>query len=327
MSDNYLSIVLCTYNGDSFLRDQLESIKNQTRQPDELIVCDDCSIDRTLDILFRFQREISYPVRIYNNEVSLGISKNYEKAISLCNGEIIALCDQDDIWSIDKLKILEEKLEQNKGSGYVFSNADLVDQELKPSKTTQWEQLSFNIRRQKKFMNKNQVKVLLKENIVTGATMAFRSQLMDLILPIPDIWIHDGWIALLGSGSNSRGVFVEDSLIKYRQHYSQAIGSKNRSLLHLIQVTLKTRAEAYELDIQKIKMILERLEEKNQLDDETKHLLEMKIAHLNTRSTIHKNPLRSCGGSYIQEIISGRYFIFSYGLKSILKDFLFIWFA
>ena len=95
------SVALCTYDGARYLTDQLDSFISQVRRPDELIICDDASTDESLDIIMSFAMHAPFPVRIYRNEHNLGFIKNFEKAIQLCDGDIIALADQDDVWYPD----------------------------------------------------------------------------------------------------------------------------------------------------------------------------------------------------------------------------------
>ena len=93
-----LSIALATYNGAVYLKEQLESIAAQTRTPDELVISDDQSTDDTLRVIEEFAATAGFPVRLSVNEANLGIAKNFEKAISLCRGDLIFLSDQDDVW-------------------------------------------------------------------------------------------------------------------------------------------------------------------------------------------------------------------------------------
>ena len=92
------SIALATYNGERYLQEQLNSFLHQTRLPDEIIACDDCSTDRTMDILESFAISALFAVYIYRNAINLGYTKNFERAISLCSGDVIFLSDQDDVW-------------------------------------------------------------------------------------------------------------------------------------------------------------------------------------------------------------------------------------
>ena len=102
-----ISIAMTTYNGEKYLREQLDSILNQTYKDFELIICDDCSTDSTVQIIKSY---IDPRIKLFINEKNLGFKKNFEKAIKLCTGEYIALSDQDDIWELDHLKILYDKI-------------------------------------------------------------------------------------------------------------------------------------------------------------------------------------------------------------------------
>ena len=102
-----LSVALCTYNGARFIIAQLESIAAQSRLPDELIICDDHSRDGTLDLVRRFAVSASFSVCVHANPKNLGSTRNFEQAVEMCKGDIIVLCDQDDVWRPDKLVRIE----------------------------------------------------------------------------------------------------------------------------------------------------------------------------------------------------------------------------
>ena len=113
---------MCTYNGAEFLQAQLESILAQTRPPDEIVVCDDGSTDDTEAVLKRFSGLV-----LHLNKQNLGSVKNFEQAIGLCTGDIIALSDQDDVWREDKLHSIEQAFRKTPTAGLVFSDAEIVD--------------------------------------------------------------------------------------------------------------------------------------------------------------------------------------------------------
>ncbi len=123
-----ISVAMCTFNGARFLRAQLESIARQRRPPDELVICDDGSSDGSVEILREFAAGASFSIRIFCNEKNLGSTQNFEKAIQLCKGDLIALCDQDDIWLPEKLSRLLQIFEQDSSLGGVFSDADLINE-------------------------------------------------------------------------------------------------------------------------------------------------------------------------------------------------------
>ena len=122
-----ISVAMCTYNGEQYLREQLDSIAKQTRLPDELVVSDDGSIDKTLKLIEEFASSSPFPVRISVNDKNLGTTRNFEKAIWSCEGEVIALCDQDDIWHVKKLELVEALMASAASVGLVISDAELVD--------------------------------------------------------------------------------------------------------------------------------------------------------------------------------------------------------
>src|SRR5258708_3925751 len=105
MTAELVSIALCTYNGEAYLKEQLDSLIDQTYPNCEIIIVDDCSKDGTVDILKQYANEYTQ-IKLYINTENLGYTKNFEKAIVLCNGEYIALCDQDDIWDKNKISIM-----------------------------------------------------------------------------------------------------------------------------------------------------------------------------------------------------------------------------
>src|SRR4029077_8380451 len=117
MNKPRLSIAMCTYNGARFLPEQLESIAAQTRLPDELVVCDDGSADESAEIVRNFGKNAPFPVRLELNEKNLGATKNFEKAIGLCQGDLISLADQDDVWKPQKLSKLWLVFQENPGAG------------------------------------------------------------------------------------------------------------------------------------------------------------------------------------------------------------------
>ena len=218
-----ISIAMCTYNGGRFLPEQLASIAAQQRLPDEMVVCDDGSTDTTLEILEKFSRTVPFTVRIVRNPVNLGSTKNFEQAISLCTGDLIALCDQDDVWLPEKLAIQAEFFEHDPEVGGFFSNAYLIDENSNHLDKTLWQGVSFRPVDRLRWRTDHIDTVLLRKNVVTGATLMIRAETRPAIKPIPAGWVHDGWIAWM-LAIHSVLIFQEEKLIKYRLHASQQIG-------------------------------------------------------------------------------------------------------
>jgi glycosyltransferase involved in cell wall biosynthesis len=230
MNNPGLSIALCTWNGEAHLGAQLDSIAAQTRPPDELIACDDASTDGTLRVLEAFAARSPFPVRIHANAKNAGTARNFEQAISLCAGDVVALADQDDVWMPRKLERIEEAFSRRPSAGLVFSDAELVDGRLQPLGVTLWERVEFTPRRRAQLDAGNAWRVLLTRNVVTGATMAFRKSYLSRLVPFPPSWVHDAWIAFVVSlyADLER---IDEPLIRYRQHAGQQIGARERASL------------------------------------------------------------------------------------------------
>jgi len=123
---------MATYNGAQYIQEQLQSLIDQWRQPDELVVCDDGSQDNTVSILESFAKSAPFPVRIYRNEKNLGYTANFFKAARLCGGDWVALCDQDDVWLCNKLSAAESAIIEHPNLVMVLQNSELCDGNLNP---------------------------------------------------------------------------------------------------------------------------------------------------------------------------------------------------
>ncbi len=154
----------------------------------------------------------------------LGVVRNFTRAITACTGEIIALADQDDIWRLEKLEKLAGAMSATRTLA-AFSDAVVVDANLRRLGYTMWQQTAFSSSRQRLMREDRAWEVLFKDPVVTGATLLFRRELVPLVLPIPDGWVHDAWIAQIAA-SQGRLVPVEEPLVLYRQHGGNVIGGR-----------------------------------------------------------------------------------------------------
>lgn len=315
-----ISVAMCTYNGGKYLQEQLYSIIKQTKLPDEIVICDDGSTDSTLQILNEFKKNTTFQVRIYHNEKRLGPTKNFEKAINLCKGDIIVLSDQDDIWLPHKIEKLKNIFISNHDVAFVFSDAIVVDEKLFPLGYTMWKSILFTTYQRRLFRNGYQVEVLLKHNVVTGATLAFRAKILNWILPISDKWVHDAWIVLLLSALGIKGDFVEEPLIKYRQHHQQSIGGRKLNLREQFQQACNTGSESYNVIANRFECINKRLISINKLTKRTEKLFEAKIEHLKVRQRVYRYKKWKCYHLICREFLNGHYHRFSNGWKSVIKD-------
>ncbi len=227
-----VSIAMATYNGARYLQEQLDSFVTQTRPPDELVVCDDCSSDATIDILESFRRGAPFDVRITRNSTRFGYSENFGRAISRCDGDIIFLSDQDDVWLSGKIDTVCHVFEENPGLLVVVNDAELTDKDLNRNGLTVAGQI-LAVGRSVSDFN-------------FGCCISFRSKMKPLIIPSPLAnGGHDGWINTIGVMLNSR-IFVANVLQYYRRHDTNAsntvVNSSTSKLSHwhLLKEKLKT---------------------------------------------------------------------------------------
>ena len=322
-----MSVAMCTYNGADFLPAQLASIAEQTRVPDELIVCDDASTDRTRALLESFASTASFPVSLHFSEQNTGSVKNFERAIGLCTGDVIALSDQDDVWRKDKLELIEQAFQRNAATGMVFSDAEIVDENLNPLQRRIWEAVGFDAHKQKLLRTGRSLDVLINGWTVTGATMAFRSAYVKLALPVPTniAMIHDGWIALT-IAAVTEVAFIEQPLIKYRQHERQQIGVPKPANappergLQALETALRRRYSANDLP-QILAVLEERLQaQRNNFDcGRALAFVSDYSLHLDVRANLPRKRLNRVP-RILRELLTWRYHEYANGFKSAAKD-------
>jgi glycosyltransferase involved in cell wall biosynthesis len=316
---------MCTYNGEAHLGAQLESIAAQTRPPDELVVCDDRSTDATAEVVRRFAAAAAFPVRFEVNEENLGSTRNFERAVSLCGGDLIALCDQDDVWLPEKLELMREAFERSPGAGLVFSDAEVVDECLRPLGRGLWESVGFDAATRRLVSGGRPLDVLLSGWTVTGATMAFRAAFRPLDIPRNVGMIHDGWIALVVAAVS--GVeLIERPLIKYRQHPRQQVGAPVKRAEAAAEGGIRAalaRGNEYGELILKGELVRERLVARRGQFDSGAALarLDSRLTHLRARAGLPRGRLARLP-RVARELLARRYHLYSNGFYSALKDLL-----
>jgi glycosyltransferase involved in cell wall biosynthesis len=312
---------MCTFNGQRFLGEQLESIAAQTRPPDELVVCDDASSDGSEQIIRDFARRVTFPVRTALNKRSLGSTKNFEKAISLCTGELVVLADQDDIWYPHKLTRIEGKFRRSPDALAVFSDADLIDEHSTPLGMRLWDSVDFNRREQRAFNRGRALDVLVKHPVVTGAAMAFRMDLVPLMTPIAQGYVHDHWISLLLA---ARGEIrpIAEPLMQYRRHSAQQLGPGPLDFRTRLAQSVLVGADSYHNQMKLWDELHRALSDRRKNlpnADYAMNLINGKIAHLRHRMRLPPTRIARIP-SILWQGISGNYWRYAMGWKSIAKD-------
>ncbi|MDQ8004973.1 MAG: glycosyltransferase [Pedobacter sp.] len=207
-----ISVALCTYNAGEYLEKQLLSIFAQTYKNIEIVVVDDRSNDGTYEYLIKLQEQ-NKQLKVFRNEFNLGFNKNFEKAISLCTGDFIAISDQDDIWIPEKLSVLSDNIGNN---WLAFSNSDLIDKNDQPLGKTLLN-IDFNI-------SERTFKSIILNNYVTGHTTLFSKNFVKYFSPIPAVGYYDWWMGFIAH-YHDKITYVNRCLTLYRVHHKSVIGS------------------------------------------------------------------------------------------------------
>lgn len=308
---------MATRDGARFLERQLASLAAQTRPPDELVVSDDASTDATAAIVNTFAARAPFPVRFSRNPAPLGVVGNFERAIEMTTGDVVALCDQDDLWFPDKLKMLEMLFIEDVARIFIFTDANLIDENDALIRSRLWSATMTDTQRNR--IGTDPWGVLLRRNVVTGATVAFRATLKVAALPIPkkiDL-LHDGWLALVAAGMG-RVHACPDALVNYRIHPGQHTGLGK----DVPPPPQSGRAEAFARSVNRLKSLKIRLLEKGMSPADPKIAeIEAFLTHQTARGGLPASRLARIP-AVLRELAAGRYRRFANGWRSAGKDLL-----
>ena len=221
MTRKSISVAMAVYNGEKYLKAQIDSILPQLNESDEIIISYDQSNDHTLEVLNEYKNDKR--IKIFNGPC-LGVVKNFENAVKNCNNEIIFLCDQDDIWLPNKVDYVLDAFEQT-NADVVLHNAKVVDSNL-------------NVISESFFYKRNCQTGVLKnilKNSYIGCCMSFKSSLKEYILPFPkNIPMHDQWIGIIGE-KHGQVTFLPKALILHRRHNNNCSIEKHSNLTTMLK--------------------------------------------------------------------------------------------
>lgn len=252
------SVVLCTFNGETFVGEQLSSVLTQSRPVDEIVVIDDASTDGCLDHVRETLAGFGGDSRICVNEATLGVARNFESALRLVSGEVCFLCDQDDVWRADKVERMVAAFEREPDLMLLHSDARIIDESGARTGATLFRELRVRPRDQAAYEAGDALSALLHRNIVTGATVAVRRELLDCALPIPDGYWHDEWLALIAAAVG-RVRRIDEPLIDYRIHGGNQAGLRAVMPSARIRAAVSPRGGFHAVRARKLDALLERL--------------------------------------------------------------------
>lgn len=255
-----VSVALCTFNGGRFVTEQLESI---LAQPDvlEIVVSDDGSTDDTRERVQAVADRLdggTPQIRMIQGP-GRGVTANFEHAVRACRGELIALSDQDDIWLPGRLAAQIERLDCVTGATLLFADAELVDAAGRPLGSRLFEHLEVGPALLAEIESPLAFDRLLRRNVVTGATVLFRRELLDQALPFPREWVHDEWLAIVAAATGGVTA-LERPVTAYRQHGANEIGVVAPTIRQKIRRVLQPRGDRNRSIAARSEVLTERLE-------------------------------------------------------------------
>lgn len=309
-----ISVVMATYNGELYIREQLLSILNQTVIPAEIIICDDCSTDNTVEEIYKILNGANCKYKIIRHETNKGVLMSFFDGLQNTTGNIIFLADQDDYWMEQKIETYMKIFKKYSNVGLIFSDAYITDNNLNLTGKTLWETIDYT--HSNLYNNITLMKEVIKRNFFTGMCMAFRKEILPKFLNISINMLHDeylGWIALC----KSEVYGIDIPLVYYRQHKNNVKGALKFNKIENIDNALENimRSSARYAD--------KFLEMNNYVDNEAeikKYLENAQDFYLWRKKVIHQKRIKSLLNIF-ERLVSNEYQKF--GSKSdnnFLKD-------
>lgn len=316
-----ISIVVTTYNGDKYIEEQIDSFLSQTLSPDEIIITDDCSSDKTMQIIEKYKKNYSDKIKIFQNQYNLGFTKNFQEGIKKSSGDIIFLSDQDDVWYKNKIETIIKKFNNNPDINLIIHDADLVDENLKKTNLSAISQVKLG------FGN--------TDILITGALTSFKRNLIKYFLPFPKKLVgHDGFIHFVSKNLGSRMV-INDKLQVIRRHTNNTSDWVASSLKKINkfdvfkQQFLSKRAKNYDDKLEQVNHminIIDKLKsEKHNFSKETLLLslnkLKSQRVAIRKRNLLEKKNFFERKFIAFELLIKNQYKYFN-GYKSFIRDIL-----
>lgn len=223
MEENKISVAMATYNGEKYIKEQIDSILINLKEYDEIIISDDGSTDNTIQIIKQYNDE---RIKVIEGPKK-GVKKNFENAIRHTQGDFIFLCDQDDIWKENKVEKVLEKFNEDNKITMIVHDAIVFNSE------------DNNVIYDSFFKFRNSGSGILKniyKNTYIGCCMAFRASIKEKILPIPNnIEMHDQWIGIINEKKCGKTVFLNEKLLMYRRHLDNVSEMHHYPLVKMIK--------------------------------------------------------------------------------------------
>lgn len=320
-----ISVVLCTYNGQAFLAEQLDSLLAQTRLPDEIVISDDGSQDATWDLLQAFVPRATHrgiDVLLYRQPTNLGYVGNFSDALARSSGDLLFLSDQDDIWLPEKLERMAAAFAQAQDLLLLHTDATLVDGDGKALGQRLLQALRVTPGESDKLQSGRGLQVVVQRSVVTGAAAALRRSLLSC-LPVGEGWVHDEWLAFMAAVSGGLRLMPEP-LICYRLHGGNQIGVAlaPRTWRDKWRDLVMPRRAVLDKEVRRLRALQQALGRAGITDEWLLALIDRRLTHFRRRLAIGAEPMPRRLGSVFSEWLQGRYTEFGTGCRSALRDLL-----
>lgn len=314
-----VSVALCTRNGAAYVGEQVRSILSQQPPPAEIVVGDDASTDDTLAVIEQAVADsgVDVRLRIQRRQAPLGVVGNFAATIEACTGDLVALSDQDDVWAPGKLAALAARFVADPELLLVHTDARLVDTDGAPLGLRLLEALEATEAERAGLESGDAYAVLLRRNLVTGATVVFRRSLAESAAPFPADWVHDEWLAVLAAALGRLRLDPEPR-IDYRQHGANEIGARKPTMTDRLAKLREPRVERAERLVRRSRDLVARLEELGAPEARVA-AARAKLDHETRRSRLPRVRLARLPG-VVGGALSGRYGRYSRGSIDILRD-------
>ena len=304
------------------MREQVESILAQSVPATQIVLSDDASSDDTVAIVERAVREWPAPgpeLVVQRNVQALGVVANFEQAVRACTGELIALCDQDDVWLPDKLARFVELFGAEPDLPLAHSDATLVTADGVALPDSLLASLEATTVERRQLVDGLSFYALIRRNLVTGATVVFRRELLDRAVPFAPSWVHDEWLAIIAAAT-SRTLMIDYRLIDYRQHGGNQIGAVKPSLGYKLRKLREPREERNRALVVRSTELVTRLESLGAAIDPARIAhARAKLSHEEWRLALPANPVLRAPRIALA-VVSGRYSRFSRGILDAARD-------
>ena len=314
-----VSVAIGTRNGATFVAEQLRSIIDQSYPPAEIVLSDDASTDDTVAIASAVVGASGVALRVIRNPTPLGVTANFQQALEACNGELVALADQDDRWHSDRLARVVPLFAERPRLLLVHCDATLVDAVGAPLGASLFDAIELGGGDRRRIHGGAALDLLLRRNVVTGATVVVRSSLIEQARPFPQAWVHDEWLAMMAAVFGEIDL-IDEHLVDYRQHGGNQIGARRLGLRDKVGRIQEPRTVRNARLEARAVALAERLHE-SAASVAVQLLADEKLAHERVRNALPARR-RARVAPVLRQLLLGRYARFGRGILDAARDLL-----